>query len=50
MVNQYAVTNLFNGTVLVQNNHKIIYHKSFGVAKGSFSWKVTNETEYQVYE
>ncbi|OXA74323.1 hypothetical protein B0A67_00640 [Flavobacterium aquidurense] len=48
MVDEYAVKNQFNGTVLVQNNHKIIYHKSFGVAERSFNSKVTNETKYQV--
>ncbi|WP_456313993.1 serine hydrolase domain-containing protein [Pseudomonas shirazensis] len=48
MVDEYAVKNQFNGTVLVQNNNKIIYHKSFGVAERSFNSKVTNETKYQV--
>ncbi|PWB20567.1 hypothetical protein DCO46_20680 [Flavobacterium sp. HTF] len=31
MVEEYAVKNHFNGTVLVQNNHKIFYHKIFGL-------------------
>lgn len=48
IADEYAVKNQFNGTVLVQNNHKIIYHKSFGVAERSFNSKVTNETKYQV--
>ncbi len=45
MVDEYAVKNQFNGTVLVQNNHKIIYHKNFGVAERSFNSKITNETK-----
>lgn len=48
LVEDYAVQNQFNGTVLIQKGQKIIYHKSFGVAERSFSTPVTNETKYQV--
>lgn len=48
LVEDYAVQNQFNGTVLIQKDHKVIYHKSFGVAERSFNSPVTNETKYQV--
>lgn len=48
MIEDYAAKNQFNGTVLVQKDSKIIYHKSFGVAERSFNSPVTNDTRYQV--
>ncbi|PQA97764.1 hypothetical protein B0A69_00015 [Chryseobacterium shigense] len=48
MIEDYATQNQFNGTVLVQKDSKIIYHKSFGIAERSFNSPVTNHTQYQV--
>jgi len=48
LVEDYAAQNQFNGTVLIQKDHKIIYHKSFGIAERSFNSPATNETKYQV--
>ncbi|AZA84721.1 hypothetical protein C1637_18215 [Chryseobacterium lactis] len=47
-VEKYALENQFNGTVLIQKDSKIIYHKSFGVAERSFNSPTTNDTKYQV--
>lgn len=48
LIDTYAAKNQFNGTVLVQKNSKIIYHKSYGVAERSFNSPVTNDTKYQI--
>lgn len=48
LVGNYANEHQFNGTVLIQKNSKIIYHKSFGVAERSFNSLTTNNTRYQV--
>lgn len=48
LVESYAKVHQFNGTVLVQKNSKVVYHKSFGVAERAFNSAVTNDTKYQV--
>lgn len=48
MVETYAAQHQFNGTVLIQKDSKIIYHKSFGVAERSFNSPTTNDTKYPV--
>lgn len=48
MVETYAAEHQFNGTVLIQKDSKIIYHKSFGVAERSFNSPITNDTKYPV--
>lgn len=48
LIESYAVKNQFNGTVLVQQHSKIIYHKSFGIAERSFNSPIKNDTKYQV--
>ena len=40
--------NHFNGTVLVQNDSNILYHKSFGIAERRFDVSTTNETIYKI--
>ncbi|ALL05728.1 hypothetical protein AQ505_09625 [Pedobacter sp. PACM 27299] len=48
LVEIYAKQHQFNGTVLVQKNSKIVYHKSFGIAERAFNSPITNNTKYQV--
>ncbi len=38
----------FSGTVLIEKNDSIIYHKSFGLANQQFSFKNTNDTKYHI--
>lgn len=48
LVESYSAQHQFNGTVLIQKDSKIIYHKSFGVAERAFNSPTTNSTKYQV--
>lgn len=48
LVGDYAGQHQFNGTVLIQKDSKVIYHKSFGVAERAFNSPITNDTKYQV--
>ncbi|WP_410479097.1 serine hydrolase [Pedobacter psychrodurus] len=48
LVESYANQHQFNGTVLIQKDSTVIYHKSFGVAERAFNSPITNETRYQV--
>jgi CubicO group peptidase (beta-lactamase class C family) len=48
LIETYAKEHQFNGSVLIQKNSKIIYHKSFGLAERSFDSPITNDTKYQV--
>jgi D-alanyl-D-alanine carboxypeptidase len=38
----------FSGTILVQDQGKEIYHKSFGLADREFDVLITNETKYRI--
>jgi len=48
LVESYANQHQFNGTVLIQKDSRVIYHKSFGVAERAFNSPITNDTKYQV--
>ncbi len=47
-VKNVAKENQFNGTILVQKDSNILYHKSFGIAERRFDVPTTNETIYKV--
>jgi CubicO group peptidase (beta-lactamase class C family) len=47
-IQSYTGEHQFNGTVLVQKDSTILYHKSFGLADRRFDIPVTNETVYKV--
>lgn len=47
-IESYAAQHQFNGTVLIQKDSKITYHKSFGVAERAFHSPITNDTRYPV--
>ncbi len=42
-ITDYVKNHKFNGTVLIQNNSKIVYHKAFGLT--NFQLRVSNRTE-----
>ncbi|WP_316805457.1 serine hydrolase domain-containing protein [Pedobacter nototheniae] len=48
LIESYAAEHQFNGTVLIQKDSKVIYHKSFGVAERAFNSPIANNTKYQV--
>lgn len=47
-ISSYSNENQFNGTILVEKDSVILYHKSFGVADRRFSLPVNNETLFKV--
>ena len=47
-LSEYAQNNNFNGTILVTQNGKPVYHQSFGYADRQYDIKNTNETRYKI--
>ena len=47
-INFYVKEHNFNGTILIQKNSKISYHKSFGLANIQFNVPNKNETKYKI--
>ncbi|MBC7790860.1 MAG: beta-lactamase family protein [Anaerolineae bacterium] len=47
-IGAYAKEHDFNGTILIQDKGKTIYHRSFGVADRAFSVPAANATRYKI--
>jgi CubicO group peptidase (beta-lactamase class C family) len=47
-ISDYANEHQFNGTILVKEDSKLLYHQSFGIADRRFNIPIVNETEYKV--
>jgi len=47
-ISQFAVENDFNGTVIIRNNNKILYHHSFGLANRELNTPNRNGTRYAI--
>ena len=47
-LNSYAKDHSFNGTILIQKNEKVQFHKSYGFANRQFSIANGNETKYKI--
>lgn len=47
-IKSYTSENNFNGTVLVEKDSTILYHKSFGIADRRYNLPINNETVYKV--
>ncbi|UJH91710.1 beta-lactamase family protein [Antarcticibacterium sp. 1MA-6-2] len=48
IIQSYATKNNFNGTVLVEKDSAILFHKSFGIADRRFNIPINNETVYKI--
>ena len=44
----YAKEHQFNGTILVKEDSRLLYHQSFGIADRRFNIPIINETEYKI--
>ena len=47
-INGYTKEHNFNGTILIQSNDTIVYHKSFGLAERQFNIPTNNQTKYKI--
>jgi D-alanyl-D-alanine carboxypeptidase len=47
-IGDYAREHDFNGTILIQDRGRTIYHRSFGVADRSFNIPAKNDTRYRI--
>lgn len=47
-ITDYTKRHDFNGTILIQQDGKKIYNKSFGIANFQFNIRNTNETKYKI--
>jgi CubicO group peptidase (beta-lactamase class C family) len=47
-LNSYVKDHSFSGTILIQKDDQVQYHKSFGFSNRQFSTPNTNETKYKI--
>lgn len=47
-IQSYTSKNNFDGTILVQKDSTIIYHKSFGIADRRYNQPINDETRYNI--
>ncbi len=48
LLDQYALENGFNGTILIRKQEETLYHNSFGLANREQNIPNTNETQYAI--
>src|SRR5215217_7290776 len=47
-IRMYAKEHNFNGTIIIDTDHKIAYHKSFGFSNFQHNVLNSNETRYKI--
>ncbi|MCJ8211702.1 beta-lactamase family protein [Mucilaginibacter sp. RS28] len=47
-INGYVAKHQFDGTILIQENGKVSYHKSYGLVNREFALPATNDTRYKI--